>query len=405
MSVPQLRFKEFSGDWKSLHLGNITTTLTSGSRDWAQHYSNAGSKFIRMTNLSRDGIHLKLDDLKFVNIESDSADGRRTSLVHGDILISITAELGKIGWVPPNFGEAFINQHTALVRLDNKKADSRCVAYLLSTPKVNKVINRMNDAGAKAGLNLPTIKSICINLPEKEEQTKIATFLTAADEKIAQFTRKCVLLAQYKKGAMQQIFSQALRFKDEDGRDFPEWEEKNLGELLTHKSTRNKDEQVGLVLSVSNKKGFVTQEEQFDGHSIASKDLSNYKIVSKDDFGYNPSRINVGSIARLKLFDAGIVSPMYVVFRTKKGLDNVFFENMYNTHYFKHMVKIGCSGSVRDSLNFDDMALFKIKLPRLKEQTKIANFLTTIDDKITHAQAQLAAAKQYKQGLLQQMFV
>ena len=100
MSVPVLRFVEFSENWKSIHLGDLTTTLTSGSRDWAQHYSITGSKFIRMTNLSRDGIQLKLDDLKFVNVKSDSADGKRTSLVHGDILISITAELGKIGAAP-----------------------------------------------------------------------------------------------------------------------------------------------------------------------------------------------------------------------------------------------------------------------------------------------------------------
>jgi type I restriction enzyme S subunit len=179
MNLPQLRFREFSGELKPLHLGQITETITSGSRDWAQYYSNNGSKFIRMTNLNRDGIQLKLDDLKFVNINSNSnsTDGNRTSLVHGDILLSITAELGKIGWIPPNFGEAFINQHTALIRIKKAKADSKFTAYLLSTTRLNKQINRMNDAGAKAGLNLPTIKSIKIQLPEQAELTKIANFL------------------------------------------------------------------------------------------------------------------------------------------------------------------------------------------------------------------------------------
>lgn len=128
MNVPVLRFSEFSGEWESLRLGKITETITSGSRDWAQYYSNIGSKFIRMTNLSRDGIQLKLDDLKFVNIESSSSDGQRTSLVYGDILISITAELGKIGWIPLNFGEAFINQHTALIRLKKLDSNSKFIA-------------------------------------------------------------------------------------------------------------------------------------------------------------------------------------------------------------------------------------------------------------------------------------
>ena len=217
--------------WQSITLGKITSTITSGSRDWAQYYADAGSKFIRMTNLSRDGIHLKLDDLKFVDVNSLSADGKRTSLVSGDVLISITAELGKIGWIPSNFGEAFINQHTALVRIKADLANSKLIAYLLSTPKINKKINKLNDAGAKAGLNLPTIKSIDFYFPALQEQTKIADFLTAIDDRISQLAQKCELLEQYKKGVMQKIFSQELRFKDEEGREFPAWEEKRLGDV------------------------------------------------------------------------------------------------------------------------------------------------------------------------------
>lgn len=114
-------------------VNDISEKVTSGSRNWAQYYSDKGSKFIRMTNLQRESIYLNLDDLKFVDIETNSTDGKRTSLEFGDILMSITAELGKIGWVHEGLGESYINQHTALIRLNHEKAYSKYIAYLLSS--------------------------------------------------------------------------------------------------------------------------------------------------------------------------------------------------------------------------------------------------------------------------------
>jgi type I restriction enzyme S subunit len=162
---------------------------------------------------------------------------------------------------------------------------------------------------------------------------------------------------------------------------------------------------VPLVLSVSNKKGFISQNEQFDGYEVASKDLSNYKIVHRDDIAYNPSRINVGSIARLINFEKGIVSPMYVVFSLNDDLDKIYFENLYNIHLFKHLIKIGCSGSVRDSLNFDDLCDFEFKFPSIEEQQKIASYLSSIDTKIEAVNNQITQTQTFKKGLLQQMFV
>src|SRR5690606_8818879 len=99
-------------------ISNVAQFITSGSRDWAQYYAESGAKFIRMTNLSREDISLKLNDLKFVHLSPGNREGSRTSLKPGDILVSITADLGKIGIVPDDLGEAYINQHTALIRVD-----------------------------------------------------------------------------------------------------------------------------------------------------------------------------------------------------------------------------------------------------------------------------------------------
>ena len=388
MSKPRLRFKEFNGEWDSIPLGKITETITSGSRDWAQYYSKDGSKFIRMTNLSRDGINLKLDDLKFVNVKSNSTDGNRTSLIHGDILISITAELGKIGWIHPGFGEAFINQHTALVRINKAKANSKYVAYLLSTPKLNKQINRKNDAGAKSGLNLPTIKSIKILLPELNEQTKIANFLTAVDEKITQLTQKCDLLAQYKKGVMQQIFSQELRFKD-DGQDFPDWEEKSMGELCsTFKSgsgiTSEKIYEQGVypVFGGNGLRGY-TATFTHDGF---------YVLIGRQ--GALCGNIN-------RSYGKAYISEHAIAVQANENSDTEWLAQKLELLKLNRLSE----SSAQPGLAVNKLIKLQLIAPTKPEQTKIANFLTAIDDKINNAQAQLAAVKQYKQGLLQQMFV
>ena len=197
--------KKLKDGWESVRLGDIAITVTSGSRDWAQYYSDTGAKFIRMTNLNRNGITLLLDDLKFVNVQSNSADGKRTSLQANDILISITAELGKIGFIPENFGEAYINQHTALIRIDPNKAHAKFIAYVLSSAAMNKTINSLNDAGAKAGLNLPTIKALSLKLPPIEEQIQIAETLSTWDNAIQTTEKLLENSRQQKKALMQRL--------------------------------------------------------------------------------------------------------------------------------------------------------------------------------------------------------
>lgn len=407
MNVPRLRFKEFNGEWKSLHLGQITETITSGSRNWAQYYSKNGSKFIRMTNLSRDGIQLKLDDLKFVNIKSNSIDGNRTSLAHGDILISITAELGKIGWIPPSFGEAFINQHTALVRIKKATTESKFIAYLLSTTKLNIQINRMNDAGAKAGLNLPTIKSIKIQLPGLEEQTKIANFLTAVDEKIAQLTQKGELLARYKKGMMQQIFSQQLRFKDDDGREFPDWKVKKLGEIGKFigggtPSTQNINFWNGKIpwissSDLSEQSIYKINATRFISEEAISQSAT--KLVPKNSI-LIVSRVGVGKVA---INNVDICTSQDFTNLVLHSGSHIFFAYLIKMKTNK-LLEFNQGTSIKGFVK-GDLETLEISFPIFPEQTKIANFLTAIDNKISHNQIQLKTMKQYKQGLLQQLFV
>jgi type I restriction enzyme S subunit len=398
--VPKLRFRGFTKDLKKngfTELGKIMIGLTHTPK-----YIEFGKIFLSSKNISKG--YIDFENVKYISEGEYEGITKSAKPKKGDILFT------RVG---SNLGNPIVLEEdiefAIFVSLGIFRANSMAINYYMKYWMDTQIFWRQVEqkvaGGAKNNLNTTWLKEFKINTPCLSEQQKIASFLSSVDKKLQQLTKKKELLEEYKKGVMQKIFSQELRFKDEFGNNYADWEEKKLGEELEHKSIRNKSNQVDLVLSVSNKKGFISQQEQFDGHQVASKDVTNYKVVNKGEYAYNPSRINVGSIARLDDFEKGIVSPMYVIFRLKNNLNSIFFDALYSSHRFKYLIKIGCSGSVRDSLNFDEMEKFDIKLPCIEEQQKIANFFSSLDSKIDLVSTQIENTKVFKKGLLQQMFV
>jgi len=404
--IPQLRFKEFDSQWESHRIDNVAKKVTSGSRDWAQYYADSGDKFIRMTNLPKKGINLLMDDLKYVKLPEESSEGKRTSLDSGDILISITAELGKIGWVPNNLGLAYINQHTALIKLKSK-VDSKYVAYQLSTNKNNIKLNRLNDSGAKSGLNLSTIRTFLIPFPALPEQQKIASFLSAVDERIQLLSRKNELLAQYKKGLMQQLFSGKLRFKDVNGNDYADWEEKKLGAA-------------GKFISGT---GFTEKEQGgsngFPFLKVSDMNLANNKILMTESNNYvteeQVKRMKYRVITSTSIIFAKVGAAIFL--ERKRIAKNFLIDNNmmafiplgnigYHYHLFNNirLSKYAQVGAL-PSYNSSDLAIIKILIPCLEEQQKIADFLSSIDTKIESVNQHITQTQTFKKGLLQQLFV
>lgn len=247
------------------------------------------------------------------------------------------------------------------------------------------------------------VSNFPVFLPTIPEQQKIAAFLSAVDKKIALLTRKKALLEQYKKGVMQKLFSQEIRFKDEDGNDFPDWEEKRLGEVTEKFSIRNNSLLDEPIYSVTNQNGFVLQSDHFD-REIAGEDLKAYKIIRKNQFAYNPARINVGSIAYFEN-KVGIISSLYVCFRSTNELDDKFLWYTLQLSKTKHYINVFGEGGVRIYLWYPLFASIKIDLPSINEQTKIASFLNKIDNKINGVNLQIYKIQEFKKGLFQQMFV
>src|SRR5690554_448916 len=370
--------------WKPTKLGDISSLVTSGSRDWAKFYSDSGSMFIRMTNLRRDGIHLKMNDLKFVNIESDSADGKRTSLQAGDILISITAELGKIGWVPPGLGEAYINQHTALVRVKPTKSESKFVAYLLSSKPYHRRINALNDAGAKAGLNLATIRSLPIALPTFPEQKKIAQILSTWDQAITATERLLENSQQRKKGLMQQLLTGKKRLPGFEG----EWKKIELGAALDYqqptpflvKSTEYSDDFPTPVLTAGKSFLLGYTDETF---GIYDEGLP---VIIFDDFTTASQFVDFPFKAKSSAMKILTAKPGYSI--------RFIFEAM-------KMIRFAVGGHQRHWISI--FANLVIPCPSSEEQQAISEVFATADREIASLQARLGSLKSEKKALMQQL--
>lgn len=386
---------------KAIRLGSIAEKITSGSRDWAQYYSDSGSKFIRMTNLPRDGIHLKLDDLKYVDVKSCSADGQRTSLSEGDILISITAELGKIGIVPRGLGEAYINQHTALVRLMSNEASPTYVAYLLSSHHLNYTINRLNDAGAKAGLNLSTIKAIPINLPPLPEQKKIAQILSTWDKATETVEKMIENSQQKKKALMQQLLTGKKRFPGFDG----EWKEVRLGEVIRISTAASKSKYLDedgerYIIDM----GSVSRE----GRLIPSKRTSYTKdylckgqlVMPKDDIGGGNIIGRVGYIDQ----DDSYVLGDHVYALTVLKVDALFLNYLINSFQINKSFRRKANGTAQLGLGKRDVEKQLIRVPQsLEEQKRIASALLENDAETDLLYSQLDVMKREKKALMQQL--
>jgi type I restriction enzyme S subunit len=391
--------------WKKTRLKDITRVITSGSRDWAQYYSEKGSKFIRMTNLQRGNINLNLKDVKYINLSGGTDDGRRTALQRDDILMSITAELGKVGVVPENLGEAFINQHTALIRVQDKIADSIFLALMLSSSSMNRTINRLNDAGAKAGLNLQTIRNLTVSLPPLPEQKKIARILSTWDKAIETVDKLIENSKQQKKALMQQLLTGKKRLPGFSG----EWKEVRLNELfkpVTRKNTKN----ISLVLTVSGENGLVDQTTYFN-RKVAADCLDGYYHLKNGEFAYNRSAMKgypFGAIKRLEQHEDGVLSTLYMCFKLKSTTNSGDFYR----HYFEHglankelykVVQVGARAHGLLNISKGDFFDIKILCPPEDEQKAIADALNAMDTLLNKEKRQRKALLCQKQALMQQL--
>ena len=289
--------------------------------------------------------------------------------------------------------------HTLALRDNANYFTNGFRAYITSMPFV-KINFWKQVSGFKVyGVSKDNLKKLKLLLPPLAEQEKIAGILGTWDEAIEKLSGLIEQKKLLKKGLMQRLLTGKTRLP---GFTQP-WQEVKLGTLLDPKSKRNKDLKTSRVLSVTNSRGFILPEEQF-ARVVASEDLSNYKVIEKGQYAYNPSRLNVGSIDRLDNFENGVLSPMYVIFKCNDKLCSNYFKHWITTAEFITKVRNSAQGSVRETVDFKTLSTIKIYLPTdTSEQQAIADVLSTADDEINLLNQKLEALKEQKKGLMQQL--
>ena len=264
--------------------------------------------------------------------------------------------------------------------------------YLLRSPFARKRIIPMGAGAQHFNIGQEGLSKVKLHFANIEEQKKIGNFLSLLDERIATQNKIIEDLKKLKCAIIETEYNSK-------GHEY------RIGDIIEQKSLRNKSNLVKTVLSVNNKLGFINQDEQFEDRIVASEDTSNYKVVTKDDFAYNPARINVGSIARLKSYDKGIVSPMYICFKVTDSIVPEYLESYFATNqFFKEMQK-RLEGSVRLCLSFEGLCNIPVVIPNMDEQAEIGKRIHLLENKIETECNILSQYEKQKQYLLRQMFI
>jgi type I restriction enzyme S subunit len=393
-NIPALRFPEFQENWESKKLGDIAEKVNSGKTPLGgqEVYVENGILFIRSQNVLDN--KLSFDNSTFIT-EKINNTMKNSVVIANDILLNITgASLGRSCVVPKNFNTGNVNQHVCIIRL-NKENEPAFVQPIFASEKGQNIFISLQTGGGREGLNFQSIKGISLAFPTLPEQQKIATFLTAVDEKLQALKQKKSLLEQYKKGVMQQIFSQKLRFKDKNGNDFADWEEKKVKEIFI--LTR------GNVLSMTLVSEIQDNNNYYPVYSSQTKKngLSGYynKFLFEDCITWTTDGAGAGDVnfRKGKFYCTNVCG----VLKSDKGYANVFIAEILNSISRKYVSYVG-----NPKLMNNVMAEISISIPTsIEEQTKIADFLSAIDDKINHCQSQIVNTEVWKKGLLQQMFV
>ena len=406
MTAPKLRFKEFDGDWPSVPL-----------KDFVSFRKGKG---ISKADIQEDGTFqcIRYGELYTTYGQVITTIKSRTNISPSESILSQNGDV-----IIPASGETQIDIATAScvakenvilggdLNILSHQESGEWLAYYLSSAKKLEIA-QLAQGNSVVHLYSSQLKELKVNKPTKEEQTKIASFLSAVDEKISQLTQKHQLLSQYKQGMMQKLFSQQIRFKADDGSEFGEWEETILSDIvnLFH--------------------GYQFRTSDFTSKGIAvikignvignNLDLANLTYINENRLeDFKKFEILNGDILMSLTGNIGRIievknKPFIILQNYRVGKFIPLNENFLIKPFLKYLLTSDlvfgrfsqlANQSAQANFGKQDMDKIAVFYPSVSEQTKIANFLSSIDQKIDVVSEQLEQAKLWKKGLLQQMFV
>lgn len=421
-------------DWLCTDIGALNPFVTSGSRGWAEFYSEYGQPFVRITNTKRHSIYLDLSDLKFVKLPENSSEGKRTSLANGDVLISITADIGISSYVDESLVKpAYINQHIALVRFNLDEINSKFVTYFLSSENVQKLFRSTSDQGAKAGLNLDSVRKIQIALPSKSEQTAIANALSDVDALIQELENLIAKKQAIKTATMQQLLTGRTRLPQfahhPDGRkkgykpselgEIPEdWDVVTVDsmlELLTDFEANGSFETVAQNVTITDGFGHAWYvratdlENNSDLGKVKYVDQNSYEFLKKTAlFGNELLITKRGEIGKVYLFKKktayATVAPNLYLLKLNQTINVMFLFYFFKSEVGQRLLKRNNASTSLGALYKDDVKGMTVAKPiDSKEQTSIALILSDMDEEIQKLEQRLNKTRQIKQGMMQEL--
>lgn len=413
MSAPTLRFKEFESKVEVKKLGNISNIVVGFVGTVSDQYCdpNEGIPFVRTQNV-REG-YFSIENLEYVTKEFHKKN-KKSQIFNGDVLIArVGANMGMVCAVENLNTEA--NCANVIIIKKNSQLNSQYLSLFLNSENGQKQIHSGGAGGAQAVFNTTLAKKISFPYFPLQEQAKIASFLSAVDEKISQLTQKHQLLSRYKQGMMQKLFSQQIRFKADDGSEFGEWGTAKIGNIaetifgypFDSKEMVEDNNGVPLMRGINIGERHIRHTPELDRFFMKNISKLEKYIVKENDIVLSMDGSKVGRNAALvSQKDANSLLVQRVCILRENTFSNIkyIYQWIISNHFHKYVDQVKTSSGI-PHISGKQIQEYEIHYPCLEEQTKIANFLSSIDQKIDVVSGQIEQAKLWKKGLLQQMFV
>ena len=379
-----MRFPEFTEEWETKPINDLAVVIGGGTPDTTvKSYWDGEIQWFTPSEIGKT----KYVDSSLRTITEDGLNNSSAKrLPPNTILLSSRATIGECSL---SLRECATNQ--GFQSLVSKKCNVDFLYYLIQTKKNDLIRKSCGSTFLEISAN--EVRKIQVSIPSDVEQQKIAGLLSLIDERITTQNKIIEDLKKLKSAIIGIEYTPNTKTTS------------HIGNVIEQISKRNKNNAIQNVLSVSNRQGFIKQSDQFENRNVASEDTSNYKIVEKNDFAFNPARINVGSIARLTTFEKGIVSPMYICFRTQENVAPEYIDFFFESKHFYYEIQKRLEGSVRQCLSFEGLCNIPFSLPSLEMQQRIGKRLFTLGQKIKTETDLLELLNKQKQYLLRQMFI
>lgn len=393
--MSKTKHTELPSGWEMKKLSICCIGKSSyGINAGAVEFSPELPRYLRITDIDDSG---NFSNDKMVSVCNEQSEN--FLLEDGDIVFVRTgATVGKTYLYNPKDGTLVYAGFLIKFKPDPRKLLSKYLSLFTQSNVYWNWVKTVSMRSGQPGINAEEYSELKIPLPPLPEQRAIANILSTWDSAIQNTQALIAQKEQEKKWLMQNLLTGKKRMKGFSG----EWKEIHIRDIAKEVSIKNKSDKQLTVLSCTKYNGLVPSLEYF-GRKIFADDVSTYKIVPKNHFAYATNHIEEGSIGYQERFEEALISPMYTVFKTNESVNDIFMYRLLKSHPLIYQYQNRMEGSIdrRGGLRWDAFSIIKIKLPKLEEQTAIAQVLQTADKEINLLKTKLEQEKLQKKGLMQ----